>query len=78
MQPGRAFAEAVTKFAPYQQIGQRYPDGRRALQTLAQAAAQLPPAPEQKKRPSFLFVNNRLEGNALATILETFEAMLTP
>jgi hypothetical protein len=38
------------------------PDARDAINSLAQRSS---------KRPSFIFVNNRLEGNALKTISES-------
>jgi len=60
LKPGRKYAEAVAAFQPYNQLGQEFPAGREALTQLISR-----PTPA---RPSFLFVNNRLEGSALATI----------
>jgi hypothetical protein len=58
---GRVYDEAVDKFAPYETIQDENPPARQALQTLIQRA-------KTKKEPSFIFVNNRLEGNAPKTI----------
>ncbi|MEO6846847.1 MAG: DUF72 domain-containing protein [Chthoniobacterales bacterium] len=66
LKPGRAYQEAVDKFSPYKEIQEPYPIARSAIATLASKT----PA-----RPSFIFVNNRLEGNALLTIAESLAAL---
>ena len=58
---GRAYEQAVKKFTPYQAIADPNPEGRSALRTLIQQG-------RQERRPTFLFVNNRFEGNAPGTI----------
>ncbi len=58
---GRPYEEAVAKFSPYATIQDENPQTRQALKGLIQRA-------KAKKEPSFIFVNNRLEGNAPKTI----------
>jgi uncharacterized protein YecE (DUF72 family) len=68
LKPGRRYEEAVRTFAPYDAIKEENPDARaagRALIAEGQAAA--------PRRKTFLFVNNRLEGNALQTIAAMIE-----
>jgi len=59
LEPGRGYTDAVEKFSPYEKVQRVVPDARAALGGLAK---------RRPARPSFLFVNNRLEGNALDTI----------
>lgn len=69
LKPGCQYEEAVKTFEPYDNIKEENPDARAAGKALiaeGQAAA--------TKRKTFIFVNNRLEGNALGTI----DAMLEP
>jgi len=58
---GRPYAEAVEKFQPYERVQEPNPGARDALKALMERAA-------RKKQLAFLFVNNRLEGNAPGTI----------
>jgi uncharacterized protein YecE (DUF72 family) len=58
---GRKYEQAVAKFQPYQSATDPNPGARAALRALAERA-------QRKKQPAFLFVNNRLEGNAPSTI----------
>ncbi len=58
---GRPYAEAVEKFQPYERVQEPNPGARTALKELMERAA-------RKKQLAFLFVNNRLEGNAPTTI----------
>ncbi|MEO8206434.1 MAG: DUF72 domain-containing protein, partial [Chthoniobacterales bacterium] len=62
LKPGRAYDEAVKNFAPYKKTGEVYADGRKAISKLIRQS-------KGSKRKSFIYVNNRLEGNALQTIL---------
>jgi uncharacterized protein YecE (DUF72 family) len=64
LQPGRKYEQAVKLFEPYDQLKEEYPEARAAGQTLVAEGKAAGP-----KRKTFIFVNNRLEGNALATIL---------
>ena len=68
LKPGRKYEQAVSAFAPYKSVKEPYPDARAAGKALIV---------ENKKSPdrkTFVFVNNRLEGNALGTI----EALIEP
>lgn len=58
---GRPYEEAVAKFSPYSQIQDPNPDTRAALRSLIAQA-------RERHQPSYIFVNNRLEGNAPETI----------
>jgi uncharacterized protein YecE (DUF72 family) len=69
LKPGRQYEEAVKAFEPYDRIKEENSDARAAGRTLiAEGQAAAP------KRRTFVFVNNRLEGNAL----ETIAAMVQP
>lgn len=61
LRPGRAYQQAVELFSPYEEIRQPYPEGRQALRDLIERACAL-------GTETFLFVNNRFEGNAPQTI----------
>jgi uncharacterized protein YecE (DUF72 family) len=58
---GRAYEQAVERFQPYQAIQEPNPGARNALRELIERA-------RTNKQLAFLFVNNRLEGNAPGTI----------
>ena len=58
---GRAYEEAVAKFTPYSQVQDPNPETRDALRSLIAHA-------RERHQPSYIFVNNRLEGNAPETI----------
>ncbi len=63
LKPGRKYEQAVKAFEPYDSIKEENPEARaagRALIAEGQAAG--------PKRKTFVFVNNRLEGNAISTI----------
>jgi len=57
----RSYEEAVRLFAPYERIKDPNPRGREALRRLIETA-------RRDGRSAFIFVNNRFEGNAPATI----------
>jgi uncharacterized protein YecE (DUF72 family) len=57
----RPYEEAVAKFTPYQRVQDPNPETRDALRLLILRA-------RQRHEPSYIFVNNRLEGNAPETI----------
>jgi uncharacterized protein YecE (DUF72 family) len=67
LKSGRPYAEAVERFSPYRETREIDDDARQAgadmIKDLVKTATQ----------PSFLFVNNRLEGNALNTIAAMLE-----
>jgi uncharacterized protein YecE (DUF72 family) len=58
---GRAYEDAVAKFTPYAQVQDPNPETREALRLLIARA-------RSRHEPSYIFVNNRLEGNAPQTI----------
>ena len=58
---GQTYENAVKTFEPYRTVQEPNPATREALRKLAEAA-------KAAKTPAFLFVNNRLEGNAPSTI----------
>lgn len=63
LKPGRKYEEAVKTFQPYDKVKEQNPDARAAGQALiAEGKAAAP------NRKTFIYVNNRMEGNALATI----------
>jgi len=59
--PGRTYEQAVSGFSPYRDTQAVDPAGREAGRAIIGKA-------KGNKRPSFIYVNNRLEGNALKTI----------
>ena len=59
LKPGRAYKEAVKSFQPYDGTKEINEDARNAGATLIKAGKENP------KKQTYLFVNNRLEGNAL-------------
>lgn len=61
LRPGRSYADAVDRFAPYDRIREPNPQLRRDLARLARTAAAL-------RLPAYLLVNNRAEGSAPLTI----------
>lgn len=67
LKPGRAYEEAVKAFAPYEQTKEENQEARRAGAALIKAGKKNP------KRKTLIFVNNRLEGNALQTISAMLE-----
>lgn len=62
LKPGRDYEEAVEAFEPYEHIKETNPEARAAGSALIKEGEKNP------KRKTFIFVNNRLEGNALETI----------
>jgi uncharacterized protein YecE (DUF72 family) len=62
LKPGRKYEDAVKSFHPYDQTREPYHSARAAGTALLREGQQSP------NRKTFIFVNNRLEGNALETI----------
>lgn len=62
LRPGRSYEEAVERFSPYQET--------REIDLSARSAARklIWDVPPKNGRPTFVYINNRLEGNALNTI----------
>jgi uncharacterized protein YecE (DUF72 family) len=63
---GRVYEEAVEAFAPYREVQDPNPEARESMRVLIGRA-------RENKQFLFLFVNNRLEGNAPTTILSLVE-----
>ena len=63
---GRVYEDAVAKFAPYKEVQDPNPEARESMRVLIGRA-------RENKEFLFLFVNNRLEGNAPTTILSLVE-----
>jgi uncharacterized protein YecE (DUF72 family) len=63
LKPGRKYEEAVKTFQPYDKVKEPNPDARAAGKALVADGNAAGP-----KRKTFIYVNNRLEGNALETI----------
>lgn len=61
LRTGRPYETAVQEFAPYREIQDPNPEARLAMRTLIERA-------RRKREPAYLFINNRLEGNAPVTI----------
>lgn len=61
LQHGRSYEQAVKMFEPYREVQQPDPATRDALRQVADRAL-------QANRRAYIFVNNRLEGNAPETI----------
>lgn len=61
LRQGRPYEQAVAMFSPYQEVQDPNPEARRALRDLIARA-------RERHEPSYIFVNNRLEGNAPQTI----------
>ncbi len=69
LKPGRRYEEAVQQFEPYDAVKEELPDARAAGRDLVREGLAAAPG-----RRTFIYVNNRLEGNALMTI----QAMVSP
>jgi uncharacterized protein YecE (DUF72 family) len=66
LRAGRSYEEAVATFAPYTEIKDPNPQTRDALRVLIERS-------REERRMAFLFVNNRLEGNAPGPIIQIVE-----
>ncbi len=63
LKPGRKYEEAVKRFSPYDRVHETNPEGRDAGAKLLRRLKPGGPRPQ-----GYIFVNNRFEGNALATL----------
>ncbi|EEF57586.1 DUF72 domain-containing protein [Pedosphaera parvula] len=70
LKPGRKYQEAVDKFKPYDRLKEPYEDVRVAAAKLIKKALA-----KEGLSKLFLYVNNRLEGNALQTIIAILEKL---
>jgi uncharacterized protein YecE (DUF72 family) len=69
LKPGRKYEEAVKTFQPYDRVQEKNPEAREARRKLVAEGKK-----EGDRRKTFIYVNNRLEGNALETIAAMVEA----
>ncbi len=68
LKKGRAYVQAVQAFEPYKQIQEPNPGAREAIRRIAERAW-------KTRQPAYVFVNNRLEGNAPGTIEAVADAI---
>ena len=61
LRPGRTYEHAVDYFSPYKEIKEEYPKAREAMRQIIQRS-------RKRREAAYLFINNRLEGNAPVTI----------
>ncbi|HET9320341.1 MAG TPA: DUF72 domain-containing protein [Bryobacteraceae bacterium] len=66
LRQGRSYEEAVQLFSPYTEVKEPNPEVRASLRDMIRIA-------RHKQMTAFLFVNNRLEGNAPATMIAITE-----
>lgn len=64
LRPGRKYQEAVDLFSPYDRMKEPNPEARAAGAKLINEGS----AAGKEQRKTLIYVNNRLEGNALATM----------
>ena len=69
LRTGRSYEQAVEAFAPYDQIRDPNPQVREAVGEIIKRA-------RRRREPAYLFINNRLEGNAPRTIRAILDATL--
>jgi len=75
LKPGRKYADAVGAFEPYEKIHETQPDIRAAAIDLIGSelkqdrSLKVAETPSVQAEGSYLYVNNRLEGNSLFTII---------
>lgn len=68
LKPGRKYEQAVKALEPYDSLKEENPEARAAGRALIVEGRAVGP-----KRRTFVFVNNRLEGNAISTIAAVLE-----
>jgi uncharacterized protein YecE (DUF72 family) len=73
LKPGRRYEEAVKMFEPYDRTGEKNEEARNAGRNLIREGQKIGP-----DRKTFIYVNNRLEGNALETIAAMIETDSIP
>jgi uncharacterized protein YecE (DUF72 family) len=69
LKPGRQYEDAVKLFQPYDRVKEPNPEARAAGKALIAEGKTAGP-----ERTTFIYVNNRLEGNALETIAAMMDA----
>ena len=68
LRPGRSYQQALNEFGPYDQLKEINDEARSAGAELITLAAE-----SEGREEAYIYVNNRLEGNALATITAMIE-----
>ena len=68
LRPGRAYQQAVDRFQPYRETKEINAEARDEIRSLIERSKSQP-----TPRPSFVFVNNRLEGNSPNTLAATLD-----
>jgi hypothetical protein len=63
LKPGRKYEDAVKQFQPYDKVIEAYPGARAAAWALIVEGVTV-----RQHRRTFIYINNRLEGNAIAMI----------
>jgi uncharacterized protein YecE (DUF72 family) len=71
LQKGRGYELAVSMFEPYEKLQEPDSGTRGALKEIAERA-------QQVRQRAYIFVNNRLEGNAPTTIEAVTESLCEP
>ena len=69
LKPGRKYEDAVKLFSPYNRAKAPYPEGRAAAAELIRTTTS-----SGQRTNAFIYVNNRLEGNALESINAILDA----
>lgn len=64
---GRKYEQAVQLFSPYKELRDPYPEVRASLRELIERA-------REERRKAYIYVNNRIEGNAPETIMAVVDA----
>ncbi len=72
LKPGRRYEEAVQPFQPYDRVKEANPEARQA------GAALLHEGTANPRRRTYIYLNNRLEGNALETIAAMMDLAAQP
>jgi uncharacterized protein YecE (DUF72 family) len=62
LRQGRAYEDAVREFSPYAEVKEPNPFARQGIREILEIA-------QMEDRTAFIFINNRLEGNAPGTIV---------
>lgn len=70
LKPGRKYEDAVQRFKPYTRTQELNEEGRAALTALIDRGWLKP-----SKDGTYLYINNRLEGNALQTVLAVLDRL---
>jgi hypothetical protein len=68
LKPGRKYEQAVKAFEPYNSLKEENLEARAAARVLIEEGKA-----RGSKRRTFVFVNNRLEGNAISTVSAMLE-----